>query len=53
MVTGPGAITLNTPGTVTGNIYLNGNQVAHLVTLTQTYSSGDIIASCVMSHIMQ
>jgi len=29
-----GAITLNTPGTVTGNIYLNGNQVAHVVNPT-------------------
>ena len=34
LVSGPGSITLSAPGTVTGNIYINGNQVAHVVNPT-------------------
>ena len=44
LVTGPGSITLSAPGTVTGNIYLNGNQVAHVVNPT-TGNIGNVVMS--------
>jgi len=45
------AIYLSSPGTVTGNIYVNGSQVAHTSNPTQT-SSGTTFAVCGMQYLV-